>query len=86
MNLNGSAANIWVRSLFSNEAENKAKTPRKQTDDLDQVTGTAEDEFTEKIAHIRERELLFGERSLLGGFAPMITFICTNNRSFSVFL
>ncbi|KAI8826762.1 non-SMC mitotic condensation complex subunit 1-domain-containing protein [Fimicolochytrium jonesii] len=66
-------------------AEDLAKTPRKQgaADELDQVTGTAEDEFSEAIAHIRERELLFGNNTLLGSFGPLIAFICANNRSFN---
>jgi condensin complex subunit 1 len=52
---------------------------------LDQVTGTAEDEFAEKILEIRERGLLYGDKSLLGIYGPMIAFICANNRSFNVF-
>ena len=64
--------------------ETKSKTPKKAADDLDQVTGTAEDEFTEKILEIRERSLLYGEKSLLGQYGPLLTFICTNNRSFNV--
>lgn len=34
--------------------------------------------------HIREREILFGEKALFSVFAPMMAFICTNNRSFKV--
>ncbi|KAJ3299918.1 Condensin complex subunit, partial [Borealophlyctis nickersoniae] len=72
----------WKRKKHT---EDTAKTPRRQAaaaDELDAVTGTAEDEFAEAIAHIRERELLFGERSLLKTFGPMIAFICSSNRSF----
>ena len=63
------------------------KTPRKAgaaADDLDAVTGTAEDEFTEAVAHVRENELLYGENSLLKSFGPMIAFICSSNRTFKV--
>ncbi len=61
----------------------KAQT-KKASDDLDQVNGTAEDEFAEKIIHLRERELLYGEKALLSIFGPMISFICLHNRSFNV--
>ena len=47
--------------------------------ELDLIGGTTEDDFTEAIAHIRERELLFGENSLLSTFGPMVTEICSNN-------
>ncbi|KNC98205.1 condensin subunit YCS4 [Spizellomyces punctatus DAOM BR117] len=71
----------WKRRKHAEEA---IKTPRKQGgDELDQVTGTAEDEFTEAIAHIRERELLFGDRSLLGSFGPLIAYICLHNAAFN---
>ncbi|KAJ3056052.1 Condensin complex subunit [Rhizophlyctis rosea] len=66
-------------------AEMLEKTPRKAAaaaDDLDAVTGTAEDEFTEAITHVRENELLYGENSLLKSFGPMIAFICSSNRTF----
>ncbi|KAG0366325.1 Condensin complex subunit [Gamsiella multidivaricata] len=48
-------------------------------DELDQVVGTTEDEFGDAMAHIRERELLFGESSLLQVFGPLIVTICGNN-------
>ncbi|KAI8927315.1 hypothetical protein BC831DRAFT_504035 [Entophlyctis helioformis] len=50
--------------------------------DLEQVTGSIEDEFAERMLAVRERELLFSERSLLGRFGPLIAHICMHNRSF----
>ncbi|KAG0208089.1 Condensin complex subunit [Mortierella sp. GBA30] len=52
-------------------------------DELDQVVGTTEDEFGDAMAHIRERELLFGEGSLLQVFGPLIVTICGNNTLYS---
>lgn len=68
----------------------KAKTanasPVKSTgvdqDELDLIGGTTEDDFTEAMAHIRERELLYGENSLLSNFRPMVTEICSNNTAY----
>lgn len=51
---------------------------------MDLVTGTADDEFTEAIGLVRERELLYGENSLLALFGPLIVFICRNNTAYNV--
>ncbi|KAL1958455.1 hypothetical protein VTO42DRAFT_4319 [Malbranchea cinnamomea] len=48
-------------------------------DELDLIGGTTEDDFTEAMAHIRERELLYGEKSLLANFGPLVTEICANS-------
>ncbi|KAL9125563.1 MAG: hypothetical protein Q9217_005244 [Psora testacea] len=50
--------------------------------ELDLIGGTTEDDFTEAMAHIRERELLYGENSLLSNFSPMVTEICSNNTAY----
>ncbi|KAF9276148.1 Condensin complex subunit [Mortierella alpina] len=52
-------------------------------DELDQVVGTTEDEFGDAMALIRERELLFGDGSLLQVFGPLIVTICGNNTLYS---
>ncbi|KAI9102612.1 non-SMC mitotic condensation complex subunit 1-domain-containing protein [Phlyctochytrium arcticum] len=65
-------------------ATGTAKTPKKgSNDDLEAVTGTAEDEFTEAILHIRENTLLFDENSLLGVFGPLVAHICLHNGAFN---
>ncbi|CAG8800354.1 831_t:CDS:2, partial [Gigaspora rosea] len=48
----------------------------KRDDELEQVAGTTDDEFGEAVAHIREKELLFGETSLLAVFGQLISNIC----------
>ncbi|KAF2457530.1 condensin [Lineolata rhizophorae] len=48
-------------------------------DELDLIAGTTEDDFTDAIAHIRERELLYGEQSLLASFGPLAHELCANN-------
>ncbi|KAL2862916.1 condensin subunit YCS4 [Aspergillus lucknowensis] len=54
-----------------------------ENDELDLIGGTTEDDFTEAMAHIRERELLYGENSLLSNFGPLVTEICANNNTYS---
>lgn len=62
----------------------KEQTPAPQeADELDLMAGTTEDDFTEAITHIRERELLYGPQSLLANFGPLVTDICSNNTSYN---
>ena len=58
------------------------KAAKEAADDLDMIGGTTEDDFTDAIAHIRERELLYGENSLLTNFGPLVTEICANNTTY----
>ena len=53
-----------------------------EQDELDLIGGTTEDDFTEAMTHIRERELLYGEDSLLSNFGPLVTEICSNNTAY----
>ncbi|KAH7064602.1 armadillo-type protein [Macrophomina phaseolina] len=52
-------------------------------DELDLMAGTTEDDFTEALAHIRERELLYGPQSLLSNFGPLVAEVCANNTSYA---
>lgn len=68
-----------------NKAANAAAQKKgDQADDneLDLIGGTTEDDFTEAMAHIRERELLYGENSLLTNFGPLVTEICANSNAY----
>ena len=58
------------------------KEKQEQKDELELIGGTNEDDFTEAVAHIRERELLFGPSSLLANFGPLVTEVCANNMAY----
>ena len=64
-------------------AKDPTPAPEAETDDLDLMAGTNEDDFTDAIAHVRERELLFGPQSLLANFGPLVSDICANNTSYN---
>ncbi|KAK4160517.1 putative condensin complex subunit 1 [Cladorrhinum sp. PSN259] len=73
----------------ANTSTRKSKTPAAQpakedeeADELDLIGGTTEDDFTEAMAHIRERELLYGPSSILAMFGPMVSEICANNTTY----
>ncbi|KAK0724909.1 condensin-like protein [Lasiosphaeris hirsuta] len=68
-------------SRKSSAAKEKAKE-EEEADELDLIGGTTEDDFTEAMAHIRERELLYGPNSLLAMFGPMVSEICANNTNY----
>lgn len=53
-------------------------------EELDQVAGNAEDDIGERIAAIRETELLYGPDSLLSIYGPMIVHICGSPHKFKV--
>lgn len=90
--LTGHVAIKQIVHLENIEAEWKRRKARDETekkkaaaggDEIEQVVGTVDDEFSEQVHEIRERELLFGDRSLLAAFGPMVSYICANNRTFS---
>jgi condensin complex subunit 1 len=56
--------------------------PEEEKDEMDLIGGTTEDDFTDALAHIRERELLYGHTSLLTNFGPLVKEICSNNTSY----
>ena len=68
------------KSKPSNASPSKSSNADEQ--ELDLIGGTSEDDFTEAMAHIRERELLYGTDSLLSNFGPLVTEICANNTKY----
>ena len=63
------------------KADGKKDEPTAE-EELDLIGGTTEDDFTDAIAHIRERELLYGKNSILSNFGPLVNEICSNNTSY----
>jgi condensin complex subunit 1 len=73
------------RESPASKAAPPKKTSKKEetpADELDLITGTTEDDFTDAVAHVRERELLFGKNSLLANFGPLVIEICGNNKAY----
>ncbi|RMZ86310.1 hypothetical protein DV736_g6465, partial [Chaetothyriales sp. CBS 134916] len=63
-------------------AEEVLADKEEEKDELELIGGTTEDDFTEAMVHIRERELLYGPDSLLANFGPLVTEICANNTAY----
>ncbi|KAH9982965.1 hypothetical protein BGW80DRAFT_1441454 [Lactifluus volemus] len=72
----------WKRQKQENElAEKLARgtgndAASKDGEELDQVAGNAEDEIGDRIATVRETELLYGPDSLLALYGPLLVRIC----------
>ena len=60
-----------------------SKATAEEQDELDLIGGTTEDDFTEAMAHIREKELLYGKNSLLSNFGPLVAEICSNSTAYN---
>lgn len=54
----------------------------KEVEELDQVAGNVEDEIGERIAAVRETELLSGPQSLLALFGPLLVHVCGSPHKF----
>ncbi|KPM37258.1 Condensin complex subunit 1 [Neonectria ditissima] len=65
------------------QTPSKTDKDKEDADELDLIGGTTEDDFTEAMAHIRERELLYGPNSLLAVFGPLVSEICANNTTYA---
>lgn len=67
------------------ETEAKKNNPNKdeeQQNELEMIGGTSEDDFTDAIVQVKERELLYGKSSLLQRFGPLVRDICANNKNY----
>ncbi|KAI9263006.1 non-SMC mitotic condensation complex subunit 1-domain-containing protein [Helicostylum pulchrum] len=71
----------WKRKKNKKEIEEQ-KTEIE--DELEQVGGTTEDDIGDAMIRIREREILFGQNSLLGRFGPLLTEVCARNKVYTV--
>ena len=56
----------------------------KDGEELDQVAGNAEDEIGDRVAGVRETEMLYGTDSLLAMYGPMVVHICGSPHKFKV--
>ncbi|KAJ6780364.1 hypothetical protein PWT90_03572 [Aphanocladium album] len=63
--------------------EKEKEKEKEEGDELDLIGGTTEDDFTEAMTHIRERELLYGPSSLLATFGPLVSEVCANNTTYA---
>ncbi|KAF2487261.1 chromosome condensation complex Condensin, subunit D2 [Neohortaea acidophila] len=76
-----SATKANTKTSSAKKGDGQKEEPTAE-EELDLIGGTSEDDFTDAIAHIRERELLYGQNSLLMNFGPLVKEVCSNNTSY----
>ncbi|EIW78221.1 hypothetical protein CONPUDRAFT_138601 [Coniophora puteana RWD-64-598 SS2] len=79
----------WKRQKDEREAAEKLAAGKGSTEkdskdgeELDQVAGNAEDEIGERLAGVRETELLYGPESLLAVYGPLLVHVCGSPHKF----
>ena len=76
------SARFFAAEKLARGAGNDAAN--KDGEELDQVAGNAEDEIGDRIAAVRESELLYGPDSLLALYGPLLVRICGRPDQFKV--
>lgn len=66
----------------SKRENNDEEEEENTNDELEMIGGTSEDDFTDAVIYIKERELLYGEGALLARFGPLVKEICSNNKNY----
>lgn len=80
----------YLERLETQFKKKKHATETKTTEDkedgeneLEMIGGTSEDDFTDAVVYIKEKELLYGDSSILAKFGPMVQTICANSSEFN---
>ncbi|CAH2355373.1 condensin complex subunit 1 [[Candida] railenensis] len=64
----------------ANDESGAGKVEDEDAGELEMIGGTSEDDFTDAVIYIKERQLLYGEDALLSKFGPLVKEICSNNK------
>lgn len=64
------------------EAKKSGTEKDGEENELEMIGGTSEDDFTDAVIYVKERELLYGESSILAKFAPIVREICMSRLDF----
>lgn len=72
---------LFKKKKHDSETANKNKETKES--ELAMIGGTSEDDFADVIIHIKEKELLFGENSLLGRYGQVVIEICTDVETYN---
>ncbi|KAI5950547.1 cnd1 [Candida margitis] len=53
-----------------------------EENELEMIGGTSEDDFADAVVHVKERELLYADNSLLKGFGLLVRRICSSPKQY----
>lgn len=72
----------FKKQKHSSEA-NTAVEKEGADNELEMIGGTSEDDFTDAVVYIKEKELLYGDQSLLARFGPIVRTICAKRDEYN---
>lgn len=78
---------IYLEKCEADFKRKKQEHENKKNDqdvELDLIGGTNEDEFTDAVQNIKEKELLYGPNSILAKFVPLLIEIITKPKRYNV--
>ncbi|CAH6722934.1 condensin complex subunit 1 [[Candida] jaroonii] len=64
------------------ESEHKKDNEEDEENELEMIGGTTEDDFTDAVIYIKEKEILFGDNALLTRFGPVVREIISNSKTY----
>lgn len=67
---------------FKRRKQDNENKKNEQDVELDMIGGTNEDEFTDAVQNIKEKELLYGSNSILANFIPILTEVITKPKKY----
>ncbi|KAG5419191.1 cnd1 [Candida metapsilosis] len=53
-----------------------------EENELEMIGGTSEDDFADAVVHVKERELLYADNSMLKGFGSLVRRICSSPKQY----
>lgn len=68
---------------FKRKKQDNENKKNEQDIELDMIGGTNEDEFTDAVQNIKEKELLYGSNSILAKFVPLLLEIITKPKKYN---
>ncbi|KAK9457670.1 armadillo-type protein [Dipodascopsis uninucleata] len=78
---------VYMENIENEFKRRKAASEKDRSniskDEMELISGTSEDDFTEAMSHIRERELLFSDSALLSRFGGLVSEICSDNLKYN---
>lgn len=63
-------------------AAKDAEKEEGEENELEMIGGTSEDDFADAVLYIKEKELLFGETSLLAKFGNLVREVCSKSKNY----
>lgn len=70
------------QAVESGATKEAAEKDGGEDNELEMIGGTSEDDFADAVLYIKEKELLYGENSLLAKFGNLVREICSKSKNY----